>query len=53
MVVIRVDDNAILKRLRPRTDDFVEVEQLNPPEKVKLPRTRVQAVYRVIGSQEG
>lgn len=53
VVVMLADDTAILKKLLRQTDDFVEVEQLNPPEKTRLPRAKVAGVYRVVGTQEG
>lgn len=53
VVVMLSDDTAILKRLVRQTDDFVEVEQINPPEKTRLPRAKVAGVFRVVGTQEG
>lgn len=53
VVVVLVDDTAILKKLLRQTDDFVEVEQINPPDKTRLPRAKVAGVYRVVGTQEG
>lgn len=52
VVVILADNTAILKRLVRRTDDFWEVEQLNPPAKLKLPVAKVAGVYRVISGGE-
>lgn len=53
VVVLLTDDTAIVKRLLRQTDDFWEVEQLNPPAKEKLPATRVAKVYCIVGTQQG
>jgi phage repressor protein C with HTH and peptisase S24 domain len=52
VVILLTDDTAILKKLLRENSDFWEVEQLNPPEKLKLPAAKVAKVYRVTGSEE-
>jgi len=43
---------AIVKRMVRWVEGALEVEQLNPPEKRRIPRTEIAGVYRIVGSQE-
>ena len=44
---------ALVKRLVRISDQFVEIEQLNPAGRRKLPRAEVTGVFRIVGSAPG
>lgn len=41
---------AFLKRFVSRDEKFLKLEQLNPPEQLKFPASRVHSVHRIVGS---
>lgn len=50
-VVVEISGHrGMVKRFRRKTDTFVELEQYNPPEVVKLPRSEVVGIHLIIGS---
>jgi phage repressor protein C with HTH and peptisase S24 domain len=50
-VVVELHDHkGIVKRLLRRNDHFIELQQFNPAETLKLPRENVVGIYRIIGT---
>ncbi len=45
-----LDHKAIVKRLVKRADDYVELEQLNPPKRQRFKRQDIVAISRIVGS---
>lgn len=52
VVVVFADNTAMVKRFIAADRKMVEVEQLNPPQKTKLPRADVTGLYRVVGTED-
>jgi phage repressor protein C with HTH and peptisase S24 domain len=50
VVIVFHDHTALIKRLVSTNDGHVEVEQLNPRQKIKLPRDKIFRIFRIIGS---
>lgn len=53
VVVELTDHQAYIKQLVRLAPDVVELRQFNPDKRFEIPRARVRAIYRVIGSMEG
>ncbi len=53
-VVVELENReGMVKRFMGWSGDVLELEQLNPRRRMKLPRAKVAGVYRIVGSQEG
>lgn len=48
VVVVFTDNTAIVRVYQRRDAAIVELEQLNPPQKIKVPRDRVSGLYRIV-----
>jgi len=52
VVVQKTNDEALVKRFVSQCDSAITVEQYNPEERFKIPRSEVSAVHRIVGSKE-
>jgi phage repressor protein C with HTH and peptisase S24 domain len=50
IVLIKHNDEAMVKILVRRTQQMVRVKQLNPPEEFDVPQAEIRAIHRVLGA---
>tara|TARA_R110002012_G_scaffold227428_1_gene399588 strand:+ start:126 stop:725 length:600 start_codon:yes stop_codon:yes gene_type:complete len=52
VVIQKTNEEALVKRFVSQCDAAITVEQYNPEERFKIPRSEVAAIHRIVGSKE-